>query len=62
MTEDPRNDRLTASFEEMAYSNMIVVESLVQLLVEKGLLDQAEIIERVKEVRAKTTINSKRKQ
>jgi hypothetical protein len=36
---------------------MILVESLVQLLSEKGLLEREELFERVKMMRAKTGTN-----
>ena len=56
MQEDPKTGRMRVSFEELAYSNMIVVEALVQLLAEKGLLSHAEITERVKKVKQETRI------
>lgn len=48
--------------EEVAYYNMILVETLVELLVEKGLLESDEIKERLKRVKAETTLDFKRKQ
>ena len=51
MHEDPETGRMKVSFEELAYSNMIVVEALVELLTEKGLLSRAEITERVKKLK-----------
>lgn len=54
--------RTTVSFEELAYSNMIVVEALVELLTEKGLLSRKEIKERVKKLKRETTVNFVRKQ
>lgn len=62
MRQDPDSARMTVSFEELAYSNMIVVEALVELLTEKGLLSRAEIEERVKKLRRETTVNFVRKQ
>jgi len=32
MLEDERTGRTTVSFEELAYTNMIVVEALVEML------------------------------
>jgi hypothetical protein len=43
--------RLTAAFEEVAYTNMIVVAELVELLTEKGFLSRAEITDRVKKLK-----------
>ncbi len=41
---------------------MIVVEALVELLTEKGLLSREEIEERVKKLKRETTVNFVRKQ
>jgi len=53
-----RNDgnpgRPTVSFEELAYSNMLIVQALVELLGEKGILGNAEVVERVKRFRRET--------
>lgn len=57
MQEDPQSGKLTVSFEELAYTNMIVVEALVELLTEKGLLSRLEIEERVKKLRQETKVN-----
>lgn len=62
MRHDAESLRTTVSFEELAYSNMIVVEALVELLTEKGLLSRAEIEERVKKLKRETTVNFVRKQ
>jgi len=57
MQEDMKSGRVTVSFEELAYTNMIVVEALVELLAEKGLLSRLEIEQRVKKVRQETKVN-----
>jgi hypothetical protein len=44
----------TVSFEELAYSNMLTLNALVELLTEKGLLSKQEVLERVKQLRRKT--------
>ncbi len=51
--------RLTATFEEVAYTNMIVVEALVELLTEKDILSRAEITERVKKLKQDTRPDSR---
>ena len=56
------HSKVTASLEEIAISNMILVEALVELLVEKDYLVPEEIKERVKKLRAETTLNWKRPQ
>lgn len=57
MTHPLEAGPVIATFEEVAYYNMILVESLVQPMNEKGLLEREEIFERVKMIRAKTGIN-----
>ncbi|MGA9057603.1 MAG: hypothetical protein WB763_13950 [Terriglobia bacterium] len=42
----------TVSFEELAYSNMLTLNALVELLTEKGLLSKQEVLERVKQLQA----------
>lgn len=49
--------RMTVSFEELAYSNMIVVEALVELLTEHNVLSRADIEERVKKLKKETSVN-----
>lgn len=51
MLQDSGSDRRTVSFEELAYSNMLIVQALVELLAEKGLLNPSEITQRVKKLR-----------
>jgi hypothetical protein len=61
MTPGPETGRVITSFEEVAYYNMILVESLVQLLAEKGFLEREELFEKVKKIKAETGINCKPK-
>jgi hypothetical protein len=56
MREDPKSGQPAASFEELAYSNMLIVQALVELLGEKGLLENAEVMERVKKLRRETRL------
>jgi hypothetical protein len=46
--------RATVSFEELAYSTMLQVQALVELLDEKGLLTRHVVLVRVKRLRAET--------
>ncbi len=39
------------SVQELAVSNMISIEALVRVLVKKGLVTQAEILEEVRQVK-----------
>jgi len=47
--------RPTVTYEELAYSTMLQVQALVELLEEKGVLTQREILERVKRLQAQAT-------
>lgn len=57
MKDNPVTGRTQVSFEELAYSNLVVVEALVQLLKEKGLLTHEEIVRKVQEVKATPKMN-----
>lgn len=56
MQEDPKTGRYTASFEEMALYNMVLVEALSERLIEKGVLDKSEVLERVKKIKNEASI------
>jgi hypothetical protein len=47
------------SFEELAYSNMLTLNALVELLTEKGLLSKEEVLERVKQLQAQTQVRKR---
>ena len=53
MAKEPQ--RPTVTFEELSYSNMLQVQALVELLEEKGLLTQREVLERVKKIQSRAT-------
>ncbi len=57
MSSEP--NRRTVSFEELAYSNMLTLNALVELLDEKGVLKKQEVLERVKRLRAETKLTRK---
>jgi len=54
--------RVTASIDELAVYNMLLVEAVVELLTEKGVLTGEEVKERVKKLKAETTLNIRRPQ
>jgi len=58
MTVDKLAKRLTTTFEQPSYSNMLTLNALVELLTEKGVLTQAEILERIKKLQGKTKVNA----
>jgi len=62
MRQDPKTGQVSASFEEMALYNMVLVEVLFELLVEKGVLDRGEVLERVERVKKETRIEKPRRQ
>ena len=46
-------ERKTVSYEEIAYSNMMSIEALVNLLTRKGLITQQEVLDELMAVRAR---------
>ena len=42
------DDRVTVQVEDVAFSNTVSIEALVELLDEKGIISKQEILERVK--------------
>ena len=52
-------NRQTFSFEELAYSNMLTLNALVELLTEKGLLTKQEVLEKVKQLQSQTQVKRK---
>jgi hypothetical protein len=54
MPQNSNEGRKRASFEELAYSNMMIVQALVELLAEKGVLTQKEVMERVQRLNRET--------
>ena len=49
--------RPTVTFEEIAYSNMLTLNALVELLNERGILKKQDVLDRIKELKARTAIN-----
>jgi hypothetical protein len=56
---DSTPDRQAVIFEELAYSNMLTLNALIELLDEKGLIGKKEILERVKRLQAQTQMRKK---
>jgi hypothetical protein len=56
---DSMPDRQTVSFEEVAYSNMLTSNALIEMLDEKGLVSKQEALERVKQLQAQTQLRKK---
>jgi len=53
---DSTPNRQTVSFEELAYSNMLTLNALIEL---KGVIGKKEILERVKRLQAQTQLRKK---
>jgi len=62
MFTDPKTGRVTASFEEMALYNMVLVEALSEILVEKGIVEKREVLERVQKIKEEASIKNHRPQ
>jgi hypothetical protein len=62
MKEDQKTDRASRSVEKIALHNLVLVQTLAELLVERGLLDGDEIKERLKKIMAETSLNFERVQ
>jgi hypothetical protein len=58
-TMDSTPNRQAVSFEELAYSNMLTLNALIELLDEKGLIGKKETLERVKRLQAQTQLGKK---
>jgi len=52
MPELPK--KLTVTFEELAFSNMLTINALVEMLKGKGVLTEQELLERIKKLRSET--------
>ena len=53
------SSRQTVSFEELAYSNMLTLNALVELLTEKGVLGKEEILDRAKQLQSRAQARNK---
>jgi hypothetical protein len=45
--------RKSVSYKEIAYSNMMSIEALINLLTRKGLITQQEVLDELMAVRAR---------
>ncbi len=57
MHEDLKAGQITAPFKELVYSNMLMVEAVVELLVQKNVITGNEVIETVKKLKEQATLN-----
>ena len=54
-----KKKKVQVSYEELAYSNMLTLNALVELLAEKGVLTQEEILERMRKLQTEITARKK---
>jgi hypothetical protein len=47
------------SFEELAYSNMVTLNALVELLSEKGVVAKEEVLDRIKKLQSEAGAGKK---
>ena len=57
MQEDLKAGQITASFKELVYSKMLMVDAVVELLVEKNVITGDEVIKTVKKLKEQATLN-----
>jgi len=57
MPEDLKTGQITASFKELVYSNMLMVEAVVELLMQKNVITRDEVLETVKKLKEQTRVN-----
>jgi hypothetical protein len=56
MDKDRKAEEMTASLDEIDYSNVLVVRALTELLAEKGMLSDQEVLNRFQRLRRETKI------
>jgi hypothetical protein len=49
-----QDKRITVRVEELAYSNMMTLNALVELLEEKGMVTKQEVLDRIKQLQEQT--------
>ena len=57
MQQDDKRGDVTTSIEELALYNMLLTEAIYELLADKGVLNRAEVTERIKKLKRETKVN-----
>jgi lipoate synthase len=57
MQQDNQTGEVTTSIEELAIYNMVLTEAIYELLADKGVLNRAEVTERIKKLKRETKVN-----
>lgn len=60
MSQNSNDARKAVSFEELAYSNMMIVQVLLELLAVKGVSMQKEVMESVQKLTLETNTHGPR--
>ena len=60
MNQNDKTGVVTTSIEELAIYNMVLTEAIYELLADKGVLNRAEVTERIKKLKNETRVNLKR--
>jgi hypothetical protein len=60
MQQDNKTGEVTTSIEELALYNILLSEAIYEILADKGILDRAEVTERIKKLKAETKVNLRR--
>ncbi|MBZ5526811.1 MAG: hypothetical protein LAN71_02775 [Acidobacteriia bacterium] len=59
MKQDDKTEMTTATPDEIAVYNMFLTEAIFELLAEKGILNGAEVLERVKKLKSESPVKGK---
>jgi hypothetical protein len=54
---ESKDGNVTASIEELAVYNMLLSEAIFEILADKGVLNRAEVTERIKKLKRETKVN-----
>jgi len=60
MQQDNKTGEVTTSIEELAIYNMVLSEAIYEILADKGILNRAEVTERIKKLKSETKVNLRR--
>ena len=56
MEQNDKTGKVTATLQEITYSNMFLIEAIFELLAEKGILTGEEVLERIKKLKSETKL------
>ena len=56
MEQNDKTGKVTATLQEITYSNMFLVEAIFEMLAEQGILTGEEVLERIKKLKSETRL------